>query len=218
MNPRLKSIGAALATAALVAACADMGGLSTHATPDTPASLAAAKSLANEKLSTAAWPSNDWWKRFNDPQLNQLTDEALAGSPTLRAAEARTRKALAFTQAVKSSLYPQVNADAHATRQRFPEHATVPPPLAGSWNTQAQLEVTLNYELDLWGKNRAAYANALGLAKAAEIDAYAARLALSVDIAQAYVQLQRAYLQLDVAQKTLAERSASTPDLIRAWR
>ena len=38
------------------------------------------------------------------------------------------------------------------------------------------------------------------------MDAYAARLALSVNIAQAYVELQRAYLQLDVAEKALAER------------
>ena len=38
------------------------------------------------------------------------------------------------------------------------------------------------------------------------MDTYAARLALSVGIAQAYVQLDRAYLQLDVAQATLKER------------
>ena len=40
----------------------------------------------------------------------------------------------------------------------------------------------------------------------AEVDAYAARLALSTSIAQAYVQLQRAYLLHDVAVATLAER------------
>src|SRR5207244_888942 len=39
-----------------------------------------------------------------------------------------------------------------------------------------------------------------------DVDASAARLALSTSVAQAYVQLQRAYSQLDVAQQTLAER------------
>ena len=62
--------------------------------------------------------------------------------------------------------------------------------------TQAQLQATLSYELDFWGRNRAAYESALGQAKAAEVDAFAARLALSASIAQAYVQLQHAYLQL----------------------
>lgn len=118
----------------------------------------------------------------------------------------RARKALAYAQATESTLYPRADGDAQVTRQRFPEHGLVPPPLAGSWETQSRLQATLSFDLDLWGKNRAAYASAVGLAKAAEVDAYAARLALSVAIAQAYVELQRAYLQLDVAEKALAER------------
>jgi len=68
------------------------------------------------------------------------------------------------------------------------------------------LQLTLDWEIDFWGKNRAAYESAMGRARAAEVEAYAARLALSTSIAQAYVQLQRAYLQLDVAQANLKDR------------
>jgi len=68
------------------------------------------------------------------------------------------------------------------------------------------LQATLSWEIDFWGKNRSAYEAAVGAARAAEVDAHAARLALSTGIAQAYVGLERAYLQLDVAQATLAER------------
>ena len=46
-------------------------------------------------------------------------DEALAGSPTLKIAHARTRKALAFADVSKAALYPQVNADAEITREGF---------------------------------------------------------------------------------------------------
>ncbi len=190
----------------LVAGCASMEGLDTQATVNEPAKLAAAKSLADSKLSPAAWPQGDWWKRFNDPQLDRLMDEALAGSPTLRIAQARARKALSYVQTAEAALYPQVNGDAQLTRQRFSEHGLVPPPFAGSWQSQAALRATVDFDLDIWGRNRAAYASAIGLAKAAEVDEYAARLALSVNIAQAYVELQRAYLQLDVAEKALAER------------
>ena len=59
----------------------------------------------------------------------------------------------------------------------------MPPPFAGTWNTVNQLQVTLGWELDFWGKNRSAYESALGLARAAEVDEYAARLALSPMIA-----------------------------------
>jgi NodT family efflux transporter outer membrane factor (OMF) lipoprotein len=186
--------------------CVSPKGLFTQSSRTAANSLAADKSLANARLSPAAWPRIDWWRQFNDPQLDQLMDEALAGSPTLRVAEARVRRALAFTQLTKAALYPQVNGSAAITRERFPEHALIPPPFAGQWETQAQLEATLNYEVDLWGKNRAAYDSALGAAKATEVDGFAARLALSVNVAQTYVQLKRAYLQLDVAAKTLKER------------
>jgi NodT family efflux transporter outer membrane factor (OMF) lipoprotein len=197
---------ASLLLSALAAGCASMNELSTHASLTSSQALAADNSLAGTPQSSAVWPRADWWKRFNDPQLDQLIDEALAGSPTLRVAAARLRTALAFAQAAKSALYPRVDGDAQITRERFPEHGLIPPPFAGTWDTQAQLDATLSYELDFWGKNRAAYASALGQARAAEVDAFAARLALSASIAQAYVQLQRAYLQLDVAEQTLAER------------
>jgi NodT family efflux transporter outer membrane factor (OMF) lipoprotein len=192
---------------ALAAGCASTNGLSTQASLTEPNALAASKSLQGAAQSPAAWPRADWWKRFNDPQLDQLIDEALAASPTLRVAAARVRTALAFTQSAQSALYPRVDGNAGITRERFPQNGLIPPPFNGTWQTQAQLQATLSYELDFWGKNRAAYASALGQAKAAEVDAFAARLALSASIAQAYVQLQHAYLQLDVAERSLAERA-----------
>ena len=189
-----------------LAGCVSQQGLDTHAAAIDADQLLAVRSLADATPAAAAWPRSEWWKSFGDPQLDQLMSEALAGSPTLRVAAARARKALAITQVAQAALAPQVNADAEATREQFSGRSTVPPPYAGTWQTQAQLEATLNYEVDLWGKNRAAYASAVGQAKAAEVDAFAARLALTVNIAQAYVQLQRAFMQLDIAEKTLKER------------
>jgi NodT family efflux transporter outer membrane factor (OMF) lipoprotein len=205
MNAQFKSAAAALVL--LVAAgCASTDGLNTQAKLTEAATLASGQSLAGEKVSSEAWPQGDWWKRFNDSQLDRLMEEALSGSPTLRVAQARARKALSFVQLTGAARYPQVNGSADVTRQRYPEHGLIPPPFAGELETQARLQATLDFDLDIWGKNRAAYAAAIGNARAAEVDAYAARLALSVAVAQAYVELQRAYLQLDVAENALAER------------
>jgi len=190
----------------MLSGCASMEGLSPQATPKNPASFASSSAVSSATLSPAAWPHADWWKQLNDPQLDQLMTEALAGAPSLRVAEARARKALAIARISNAALYPQANADAHITRERFPDHALVPPPLGGEMGTQAQLEATLNYEFDIWGKNRAAFNSVVGQAKAAEVDTFASRLALSANIAQAYVQLMRAYLQMDVAQNTLKQR------------
>src|SRR3546814_5335759 len=38
---------------------------------------------------TISWPTDKWWQRYDDPQLNRLIDEALVGSPSLAAAQAR---------------------------------------------------------------------------------------------------------------------------------
>ncbi len=186
--------------------CASTNGLSTQASLGDANALAAQKSLAGTPVASASWPRSDWWTALGDAELDRLIEEALAGSPTLKVAAARTRKALGLAETSKAALYPRVDASYEATRERFPEHGLVPPPAAGAWSTVHQLQATLAWELDFWGKNRAAYESALGEAKAAEVEAYAARLALSANIAQAYVQLQRAYLQLDVAQTTLKER------------
>lgn len=194
-----------LATA-LVAGCAAMEGISTQSSLGNADRLATTKSLAGVPTSVAAWPTSDWWRQYKDPQLDQLIDEAVAGSPPLKVAEARTRKAVAAADEARSALYPHVDANLQMTRERFPENGLFPPPEAGSWGSFNQLQATLSWEIDLWGKNRAAYESALGEARATEVDAYAARLALSVAIAQSYVELQRDYLQLDVAEETLKER------------
>jgi NodT family efflux transporter outer membrane factor (OMF) lipoprotein len=191
---------------ALVAGCAGMNGLAPQATSNDPNALGAHGALSSVRVTDAAWPAGDWWKSFRDPQLDALMSEALASNPTLDLAAARTRKALALAEGSRSALSPRVDASASTALERFPEHGLVPPPFGGTMQTLSDLQLSLSWEIDFWGKNRAVYEAALGAARAAEVDAYATRLALSTNIAQAYVQLLRAYLQLDVAKQTLASR------------
>jgi NodT family efflux transporter outer membrane factor (OMF) lipoprotein len=205
-SQRLGRAASALLVTMLAAGCASMDGLSTQGSMANPNKLAAQKSLAEAAVSAAAWPASDWWRSFGDSQLDQLMSEALDGSPSLKIAAARVRKAIAVANVTNAALLPRVDGSLSSTRERFSERGLYPPPLGGSWQTVNQLQVTLDWEVDFWGKNRAAYESALGQARAAEVEAFAARLALSTNIAQAYVQLQRAYLLLDVAQATLKDR------------
>ena len=202
----MKKLLMGAAVAMVLSACASTHGLKPEATVQKVDSLQASSTLASAAVDPAAWPDSDWWRQFHDPQLNQLIEEGLAGSPTLKVAEARTRAALAQAQVANSTRFPQVDGKADITRERFPKQSLVPPPYAGTWDNISELSATLNWEVDLWGKNRAAYEAAVGQARASALDARAARLALSASIAHAYVQLERAYLQLDVAQATLAQR------------
>jgi NodT family efflux transporter outer membrane factor (OMF) lipoprotein len=190
----------------LLAACVSTGGLHTHAAAIDPDQVAVAQSLSTVPLSAAAWPRQAWWTDFGDSQLDQLIDEALQGQPSLRIAEARVRAAQSVAGIVGAALYPQVNASLKSTRQRFSEHGTVPPPIAGTWQTINDGSLGVNYELDFWGKNRAAVDAALDRSHAAEVDLQAARLILTTTLARTYLRLDAAYAQRDLAEDTLRQR------------
>lgn len=195
-----------LLATALMAACASTDGLRTHAHVVEANSVEASRSLANVTLSDAAWPTQEWWREFGDPQLDALIDTALRDQPSLRVAEARVRAAESIALIAGAAESPQVNASARSTRQRFSEHGTVAPPIAGTWQTINDVTVGAGWELDFWGKNRAAVDAALDRQHAAEVGVQAARLMLTTAIARTYLRLDDAYAQRDLAEQTLAQR------------
>ena len=204
---RLRTLAHPLLALAL-AGCASTAGLEPRLSAVPADAVAAQRSLAAAPVSPAAWPASDWWTRYGDPQLDALMTEALASSPTLAVAEARTRKAAAAAAAADAARSPRVDASLESTHERFSENGLVPPPVGGSTQTLSTLQATLSWELDFWGRNRAAYEAAVGTARAAEVDAHAARLALSTSIALTYAELQHAWLQRDVAEATLRQRES----------
>ncbi len=155
----------------------------------TPASLAAARTLAQAPLAATAWPAEGWWQRYGDQQLDTLIGEALGGSPSLEIATARLRAAQGQALAAGATRLPNVALDAETTRQRYPENGLYPPPFAGSWVTDGRVALDLGYEIDFWGRNRALVAAARSGVDAAQADRAAARLALAVAVVRAYIQL-----------------------------
>ena len=209
---------AAVALASL-AACASFSGIDPVAQPRDAASLGLTQPEANVPSSaTAAMtdPAIDaaWWHAFNDAQLNGLIDQALATSPNLKLAQARIARAQAATELADAGTKPRVDAAVDITHQRYTENGAVPPPLAGSIRDNGTVQLNGSWELDFFGKNRAALDAALGNVQAAEADAQAARVLLASQVARSYFQLVRINEQLVVAERTLAQRS-ETLNLVR---
>jgi NodT family efflux transporter outer membrane factor (OMF) lipoprotein len=197
---------AALGLAAVLAACASPEGLHPTARKLDAASLQAGESLGPASLSAAAWPTQEWWRRYGDPQLDALVAEALAHSPSLRLAQARIRQAAAFAGAAQAAAGPQLGASVRSNRQEFSEHGTTPPPVAGTWKWVNEASLNFSYEFDFWGKHEAAIEAAVGRTRAAEVDGHAARLVLVTGILRSYVRLQQAWQQRDIAEATLKQR------------
>lgn len=207
---RLQTLAAVSALTLALAGCASSGGLQPDGTPLDPSSLKAERSLAGLTVTPAAWPNQDWWSGIGDAQLAALIDEALKDNPSLAAADARARAAQAEAGVADAARGPTVNGGASVAGARPP----------GAFGELAHFAVakygyaSFNWGLDLWGGKRAAWEAALGQARAAEIEARAARIELSGNVARGYVQLGYAYTQQDVAKAEL-ERANKARELTR---
>ena len=68
----------------------------------------------------AQWPAADWWRAYNDPQLNAWIDAANAGNPTLAIAQARVREAQSMVGVARSALLPHLDGHLSIERQHWP--------------------------------------------------------------------------------------------------
>lgn len=187
--------------------CAAVPDLGTQPVTRTPGSIEAVQSLT---AASSAWPGDGWWKTYGDPQLDALVTEGLRASPDLAAAGARFRRAAAAAQQAGAALLPSADleASAQATKQSYNmglPKAFVPQ----GWLGTGRLALDLGFDLDLWGRNRAVLAAATSDARAAEIDAQQAKLALTTAIADAYADLVRLHDEADIAKRTFDIRVAT---------
>ncbi|ULU23867.1 efflux transporter outer membrane subunit [Dyella terrae] len=209
------ALPAAIALSLVLAGCATSRGLHTTGTMTDPGNLKSERSLADVQLSPTAWPKQDWWVGYGDPQLTALIEEALKNNPSLDQAQARARQAQAIADSVNASRKPQAGFDASITGADLSKkNPLYPEYVLGKFAWSKSLTADFSWDLDLWGGKRAAWEGALGRSRAAEIDAYAARIELSVNVARAYVQLSYAFAEKDVADAEL-ERSSRTLDVTR---
>ena len=201
-----RTFAVAALTAAVLAACASPGKLAPRSGGvSDPNTLVAGQSLAGT-LMQGAWPAADWWHAFGDPQLDVLVAEALAGNPDLRLAQARLDGARAQTGAADAATQPKLLAEANASRQRFSEHDLVPPPFAGTVQSTGHGSLDFSWDLDFWGKNRAALQAALSREAAAGAEQAAARLLLATALTHVYVEFARLQEQREILEASLALR------------
>ena len=176
------------------------------ASPGAVHSTAVLLGATADAASTTAWPADRWWQAYGDSTLDRLVDQAINGQPGLQLAQARLRQAQAAVGGAEAAQQPQVNAAVDLTDQRFTENGLVPPPLAGSvrWNNSGQ--IGLSWELDLFGRQRAALASAIGQLRAAEAETQAARVLLAGHVAAGYFNLARLVAQRSVGTQSLQQR------------
>jgi len=182
---QLKTVLTLVATAAL-AACTTLGPNYQAPSANAPTTYRAASPVAGAEL------QRDWWLMFGDEQLNALEAQALQASPTLAAAAARMERARAAYGATKADELPRLDIGANQTGLRTSAKSVTTPVLGGQAITfegwQTTVQANMAWEIDLWGRVKRQAEVAQAQLDASSLDAAAARVALTADVAAAYWQ------------------------------
>lgn len=149
---------------------------------------------------------SSWWQRLNDPLLNTLISDAVAGNLDVASAKAKVRLARASFREAGGTLLPSLDASGSATRAKSASRSsTASNPITNTF--QAGFDAA--WELDLFGANRRNLEAALYGMDAAEEDLRAALLTLIGDVASNYAEARGLQERIDLAKRTAASQRES---------
>ena len=150
----------------------------------------ATQAVESVRLQPIAAPQQAWWTRYQDAQLNQWVDTALAHSPSLQMAKARLQQSQATVNAVDSSDGLNVTGVLDATEQRYSANYIYPATMGGHTLSSANALITLGTHFDWWDKNHHQLLAAMGQTKVDEAEQQEAANVLSAAVVKSYFQWQ----------------------------
>ena len=163
---------------------------------DRDADTSAASQAPHAANAAGVWPAADWWRSFGSPTLNDLIAQARLYNDDLAAAMARVQEADAQVRIAGAPLFPFLDFGADATRERAPVTG-IGPQTFNVFNPQ----LTASYELDFWGKNRAARDAARAAALASVFDRQTVALTVVSSVATNYFQALELRDRIEVARR-----------------
>jgi multidrug efflux system outer membrane protein len=178
-------------------------GCALHEVEQAPPTLPAAFT-APRTGSEAAWPGKNWYEQFGNPELSGLVQQASSDNLDLSMARARVAQADARARQAGAAILPSVEAGANGNY--LAGHSVN----GSAHETDWAALLSASYEVDFWGKNRAAARSASRLADASRADRDTVALTTQAGVADGYFQilslrerLAIATLNLNAAQRLL---------------
>lgn len=170
-----------------------------------------------DSVYTEQLPVADFWRQFDDPQLTELVEGALAANHDIRVALARLDRARALAQLSRKDLFPTITAGADYTDSRLSAAEA-----SGLSGEQRDIELytasfDANWELDLFGRVRRGAEASRADAAAAASDFRALQVSVAAEVARTYFQLRGLQEQLRVAREN-ADNQRTTLELTEVRR
>src|SRR5215471_10936148 len=132
----------------------------------------------------ASFADEKWWSVFQDPELQSLIREAISQNYDLRIAATRVLQAEAQLGITRADQLPTVTAGASSSNERLPATRITP----AFETSPSEVNLSLFWELDFWGKYRRATEAARANLLATEWAQKAILSTLVSDVASAYFQ------------------------------
>jgi len=140
----------------------------------------------------------EWWRLFRNRTLTRLVTEANVDNTDIGAAVARVRQARASYRIARSSLFPQIDA-AGDVALTHTDVKGLPSTTRTTWRAAGALD----WDLDIFGGNRAATASALADVAASQFDREAVELGIQSEVATTYIALLLARERLRISADTI---------------
>ncbi len=151
--------------------------------------------------SAKAGVDTQWVSRFRDARLKALVDEGLAANKDLKIASARVERARSAVTIATSALKPSSSLEFNGRRN---QQNFVGLPFGGSLISENYgLNLSVDWELDIWGRIRADRAATIAELQAESQTYRAARASLVAQICRAYYSAVEAREQVELAKGSL---------------
>ncbi len=201
MNMRL--IIAACGAAMLLAGCATG---SRYAEPKPALPDAYSVALPGTAQATAATPQElaQWWRQFNDPQLDKIVDRALDANRDVQLALARIREVRAMRGIADARASPQLGISGSAARDRMSQNGRLPTTGITNPANIYQSGFDASWEIDAFGGVAHARDAAAAELASSEFDRAAVAVSVSAEVVNSYLRLRGAQAQLAVLDEQLA--------------
>lgn len=153
---------------------------------------------------TARGVDAEWWRAFNNDELNLLVAQSLSYNYDLKAAVYRVAQTGAQAEAVRAAQYPTLDAIA-GYQSQAPVNGIGTAATPEAWNAQPvyQLGLRAGYEVDLWGKKGFNTDAALQKAVSSAYARDALALTLTANVVAAYFTTVSLTERIAVARRNL---------------
>jgi NodT family efflux transporter outer membrane factor (OMF) lipoprotein len=150
----------------------------------------------------------EWWILFGSPALNTLIAEALRNNPNLAAAQAALRQAHELTLAGEAALFPTVQANAAASRNKTPNATLSPATATGNpYYSLYTAQLGISYVPDVFGGTRRQIEGLIAVEEQQRFQLEAVYLTLTANIAVAAI-----------TEAAVRDQIAATEESIRTQR